>query len=663
MKRFTFPLALGVCLIALLSHNTVLAADNWVSVRTKNFLLVGNAEEKSIKNVGLKLEQFREVFTYLFPTLKFNTPVPTTVVVFKSDSAYGPFKPKPNVAGHFQPGPDVNYIALSTEVRGEQDPYSIIFHEYTHLLVENTFENAPVWFNEGLAEYYSTFSITGDQNVVVGSPVSGHVHLLREKKMLPLRTLFEVDYKSQHYNEKNKLSIFYAQSWALLHYLIIGKDGKAAPLGKFMELLASNMAMDQAFQQAFGIPIEEMEKELRNYIKRDLYNVSKGHFAKKLELDTTTITMPLTEAEAHAYLGDLLAHSNRAEAYTYLQRALKLDPNLAMAHAAMGMAYFREGRSAQALASLERAVETNSKSYLIHYYYAYALSRPRADDRPPTTGYRPEVAAKIREHLEKAIALRPDFPEPYNLLAFLTLSTGEKLDEVTESLKRVFAASPGRHDTAFMLAQLLLRRSEFKTARELLEQVKKSNADEPTRQHAETLLVQLRGIEQEVAKYEGLRSAAAEKQAEEEEEEKEDSPPPRNNPSPVVNHASQTDNFPKPAPASDPSFYLREVLRKPAAGETQLEGVLQKIECDGKGLVFVVQTASGLLRLRTASFDNIELTTYDTTVQGDISCGVRKPENGVIVCYTPNVDKRIKAEGILKSIEFVPADFKLKPAQ
>jgi tetratricopeptide (TPR) repeat protein len=662
MRRFKIPLALGVCLIALISHTTVLAADNWVSVRTKNFLLVGNADEKSIKQVGLKLEQFREVFTYLFPALKFNTPVPTTVVVFKNDSAYGPFKPKPNTAGHFQPGPDVNYIALSTEVRGEQDAYSIIFHEYTHLLIENTFENAPVWFNEGLAEYYSTFSITDDQNVVVGNPVSGHVHLLREKKMLPLRTLFEVDYKSPHYNEKNKLSIFYAQSWALMHYLIIGKDGKAAPLGKFMELLASNVPMDQAFQQAFAIPIDEMEKELRNYIKQDRYNISKGHFAKKLELDTTTISMPLTEAEAHAYLGDLLAHSNRPEAHTYLQRALKLDPNLAMAHASLGMAYFREGRTTQALTSLERAVEANSKNYLIHYYYAYALSRPGPDDRPPTAGYRPEVAAKIREHLEKAIALRPDFPEPYNLLAFLTLSTGEKLNEVTESLKRVFAASPGRHDTAFMLAQLLLRKSEFKTARELLEQVKKSNADEGTRKHAESLLVQIGGIEQEVTRYEGLMKAAAEKQAEEEKEE-EASAPPKNNPPPAVSYGSQTDNFPKPAPPTDPSFYLREVLRKPATGETQLEAVLQKIECDAKGLVFVVQTPSGLLRLRTASFDDIELTTYDTSVQGDISCGVRKPENKVIVCYTPNADRRIKADGILKSIEFVPTDFKLKPAQ
>ena len=35
--------------------------------------------------------------------------------------------------------------------------------------------------------------------------------------------------------------------------------------------------------------------------------------------------------------------------------------------------------------------------------------------------------------------------------------------------------------------------------------------------------------------------------------------------------------------------------------------------------------------------------------------------NVVVVCYVPNTDKKIKADGILKSIEFVPDDFKLKP--
>src|ERR1043165_6455578 len=158
MKRTAFSLAVSLCLLYVVSQHTPVAAkDTWVSVRTKNFFLLGNASEKDIRRVGLTLEQFREAFANIFPNIRFNTPVPTTVIVFKSDSSFAPFKPGPNVAGYFQSGQDVNYITLTTEVRGQQDPFTVIFHDYTDLLINNTFPRAPVWFNEGLAEYYSTF--------------------------------------------------------------------------------------------------------------------------------------------------------------------------------------------------------------------------------------------------------------------------------------------------------------------------------------------------------------------------------------------------------------------------------------------------------------------------------------------------------------------------
>lgn len=636
MKRFIFPLAVSFCLLAVVSQqSTVVAKDTWVSVRTKNFFMMGNASEKDIRRVALRLEQFREVFTRLFPNMKFNTPVPTTVVVFKSDASYRPFKPGANTAGYFQPGPDVNYITLTTEVRGEQDPFNVIFHEYTHLLVNNTFENAPVWFNEGLAEYYSTFSIDDDQKVVLGRPIGSHVFLLRDSKMVPLKTLFEVDYKSPHYNETNKKSIFYAQSWALMHYLIVGKAGRVEQLGKFMALLSAKVPTDRAFQEAFGMSFQAMEAELRDYVKQTRYNIVRGHFERKLELDTTAEATVLSEAEAQAYLGDLLLHSNRADAYTYLEKAVKLDPNVSMAHASLGMAYFREGKVNEARASLARAV-ANSQNYLAHFYYAFTLSRSSPDEGPVMGGYPPEIAAKIREHLQKAIALRPDYPESYNLLAYVSMVTGKDVDEAIASLKRVLSESPGLHNLTYMLGQLYAHKGEFKTAIDLLEQVAKSSAEERIRLPAEGLMTQLRIIEEKRAQYEtvkGTRSSA---------------------PGLIMKTEAE------PQEPTDPSQYLREALRKPAEGETQLQATLVKIECDAKGIVFVVQTATGLLKLRTAGFENIELTTYDSNIRGDITCGERKPANPVIVCYVPNTDKKLKIDGTLKSIEFVPPDFNLK---
>jgi tetratricopeptide (TPR) repeat protein len=665
MKRFVYPFAVTLCLLAVVSQHTpvVLAKDNWISVRTKNFFMVGNDSEKEIKQVGLKLEQFREVFTRLFPNMVFSTPVPTTVVVFKSHSSYAPFKPHANTAGYFQPGRDVNYITLTTEVPGANNPYVVrsgdaddafhtIFHEYTHLLVNNTFKDAPLWFNEGLAEYYSTFKITDDRKVVLGAPIGNHVYLLRQNQMLPLRALFEVDHKSPHYNEAKKQGIFYAQSWALMHYLLIGKTGFVAPLTKFLELQNAIVPLDQAFLQAFGMPFEAMEKDLRNYIKQDRYNVLNGHFENKVELDTNTQATPLTEAEAQAYLGDLMLHSNRKDAYTYLEKAIKLDPNLGMAHASLGMAYFREGKVNEARASLERAVAANSQNYLAHYYYAFTLSR-QSEEGAPVSAYSPEVAAKIRTHLQKAIALRPDYLESYNLLAFVSLVSGENMNEAIALLKEALKVSPGRNDFSFTLAQLYARSGEYKTAREMLEQLAKANDDETMRLPIEALLAQVKRFEENNGRYEHLKSANA-----------------ANGGAPtLVNVGSETKTttttattgVEQPAP-NDPSFYLREVLRKPDAGETQLQGTLLRLECDAKGIVFVIQTEKGLLRLRSASFDEVEITTYDTNVKGEITCGERKPANAVVVCYVPGADKKLKADGVLKSIEFVPPDFKLKPS-
>jgi hypothetical protein len=140
---------------------------SWVSVRTKNFSLIGNAGEKDFRKL-LKLEQFREVFTRLFPKMRFNTPVPTTVIVFQGRDSYGPF----SLAKHrriLSTGPTSTTLRSSTRSRrGTEDPFSVIFHEYTSPASSKTLsKEVPLWFNEGLAEYYSTFRISDDQKITL----------------------------------------------------------------------------------------------------------------------------------------------------------------------------------------------------------------------------------------------------------------------------------------------------------------------------------------------------------------------------------------------------------------------------------------------------------------------------------------------------------------
>lgn len=648
-KRLALVFGTVFCFVVAVSSSApVSAKDTWTSVRSKNFLLIGNASEKDIRQVGVRLEQFREVFSRLFTTLNVDSPVPTTVIVFKNEGSYRPFKPTANTAGYFQSGSDVNYITLKLvkELNSEQDPFTVIFHEFTHLLVRNTSGNVPIWFNEGLAEYYSTFSITDDQKVVMGRPIASHVYLLREKNMLPLRALFQVDQESPYYNESDKQSIFYAESWALMHYLILGNEGqRATQLDKFRELLSANVPMEQAFQQAFAMSFESMEKELRAYIQQNRYPIITGSFKSKVGYDTALQSAPLTEAEAQAYLGDLLLHSNRSESETYLQKALALNPDLAMAHASLGMLRVRQGRAEEARKSLERAVAASSQNYLIHYYYAYALSREGNRDMETVMGLAPATADKIRAELKLAIKLRPDFPESYSLLAFVNLVSGTELDETLELLKRVQAASPGRNDLVFMLAQLYMRKEDFKNARQLIDKLSGDNTESEMRQRAQRLLNQIVSLEEHAARVRKEQERAASE--------------PRN-PSEFRDSHDPTGQQ-VIVREVDPAAILRESLRKPAAGETQAQGTLASINCDAKGITFIVKDKGRLFKLHTDTFERMDILSFSEDAGSQVTCGPRKPENNVIVCYLPATDPRAKIDGVIKSIEFVPPDFKLKP--
>jgi hypothetical protein len=120
--RKTALTSLLVLSCLLLVQSTALAGDKWVKISSKNFTVVGNANEEEMRKVVTRLEEFRQVLSMIFPNSRIATPVPTTVYIFKNHEAFAPYKPKYKgktveaVAGYFINGPDMNLIALTTRV-------------------------------------------------------------------------------------------------------------------------------------------------------------------------------------------------------------------------------------------------------------------------------------------------------------------------------------------------------------------------------------------------------------------------------------------------------------------------------------------------------------------------------------------------------------------
>ncbi len=640
--------ALAFLALALINHSTVQAKDNWTSVHSQNFQLLGNASEKDIRLVANRLEQFRKVFALLFPSLKLNSPVPTTVIVFKSDSSYKPFKVNPNVAGYFQPGKDVNYITLTSEKLSDDQPYRTIFHEYVHLLVENTMGGTvPLWFNEGLAEYYSTFNITDEnRRVILGDVVRNHVLYLREQKLLPLRTLFAVDYKSPYYNEGNKMNIFYAEAWMMMHYLLQGEGQKRRPqLARFVDLVRSSLTVDEAFQQAFQIGIDAFEKDFRSYVQGAKYMATAVTFEKKLDFDSQMQSAPVTEGEAEAYLGDLLLHTRRLnDAESHLQQALALSPELPMAEASFGMLRVRQGRLADARQYLEKAVAGNSQNYLAHFYYAYALSGLTFEGSQIVNSYAPEDATTMRAELRKAIALKPDFPESYALLGFINVVRNEEVDETIELLKRVVTMSRSNERVVFMLAQLYMRKQDFAEARRLLGPMTRNSPDPELRQQAQSLMEGITRSEALLAQDRALEKQLAPRL------DNSSGQPPRSD----GNSVALPDSV-----QPDWDVLLSQSLRKPHEGEMRIRGILTAIECNAKGMTFKVRAGDRLLQFHSDNFERLAIIAFTNEVPREIVCGPRRPENAVVMTYAA-ARTGSKADGEASAIEFVPGNFVLK---
>ena len=476
--------------------------DSWRSVRTNNLFVIGNADPEKLRQVAAWLEFFHSAFARLVSRNVIDQSVPTTVVLFRDEASFTPFKPlyqgqPANVAGFFQPGEDVNYIAISLDP-GERDPFSTAFHEYVHLHLKDNVPGVPLWLNEGLAEFYGTMQFSGGE-AVLGAPLAHYIRLLREQEMLPLSTLFSIGTNSPHYNEQAKSGVFYGQSWALVHYLMLGggnsgTNGRQDQFKRFLQQVSRGDTPAKALEDSFGMTVTAIESELRAYVRRGEFPALRIASADPEAYASFTAMQrsSLSDAEANYYLGDLLFHINRhSDAERYLKHAIALDPSLRQAHAALGLLYVYQRRYADAKRYLQRATEAQ-QSYLIHYLYAFVLSREGVSANGLISNYSKESAAIMRENLLQSIKLAPQYDPAYYLLALVDFVTNERLDEAVAMVQRARQLAPAKTSYSLLLAQIYLRRSQNAEARELLESLARGS-DAEVRNDAKEILDSLNG--------------------------------------------------------------------------------------------------------------------------------------------------------------------------
>lgn len=449
----------------------------WTSIKTQNFVLMTDGSPRRGAEIARRLEELRSVFARLAPSLELKSPAPTTLFAFRNADSYAPFKTRADsgrarTLGQFTRTHDGNYLTVDASA-SSTGSYAVLYHEYVHFLVTHNFPKVPLWFNEGLAEYYSTFEIE-DGKIVLGLPVERHLRWLNNESDFSLSGLIAADSVSAAGHDADEVGRFYALSWLLVHYLLSGGDEEIDGIVDYFLRLQEGEDAGRAFEGAFDRHLSTMADELRTY-------AAAGSYASvQLAVDRSRTTAELrskamSPADALYHLGDLSVHLQKLDQGEKLfHQALERRPGHGDTHA--GLAYIRDlqGRYSEAETLYRDALASGSLrvlSYLHHGRHALALAQ--AEGRAGAV-----QGEQARRSLSEAVRLLPSFGEAHGLLAGAQALNGGDLKAALKSILRARKLLPSRPDLTARHIQILLKDRRVDEAERLLQGTLETQTDD-----------------------------------------------------------------------------------------------------------------------------------------------------------------------------------------
>lgn len=358
MKRLLAAVVLASALVT-----PAVAAPEWIKITSSNFELYTSAGEGDARQTLGVFEQVRDFFMRV-KSQSTTTRLPVTIVGFRNEKEFSAYRPHAGAAAYYTGDEQHDYIVMGG-LGAEQTPTAI--HEYMHLLVRHSGLKVPLWFDEGFADVYSTLKPTGGQ-VLLGTVPAGRGIELTRSKWIPLDKLVTIDHDSPEYNEKERIGAFYAQSWLLVHMLMLGKDYKDG-FNEFVIVLHETRSVEKAFETAYKKKLWEVEMDARDYAKgRTLTGVLFKTQFEKIKIDRA---QPARDIEVGITLAKLTALLNRTdEATARFTELARTHPSNAEIEEALAYLSWRQNKQDEAVQHFARAIELGAGSWKTWWDYA-----------------------------------------------------------------------------------------------------------------------------------------------------------------------------------------------------------------------------------------------------------------------------------------------------
>ncbi len=509
MKRwFGIGTLVLVLLIAGCFSPLAFAKDEpkWMEVHSTHFSVLTDAGEKRGREVALRMEQMRAVFGQLLLKNKLTMAVPITVIALKSDKQYGLIAPakQSTAAGFYVPGADRVYIVLNLF---EADPWRAVAHPLAHYLLNYNYPPTQGWFDEGLAEYFGSIYI-GKQVEMGGDPEllpewhedafddlggmqrdpkapQSLTQLVSSPVWLSMVDLFTMKHDGSGTREGTHNTLYYAQSWMVVHYLL--NKNKLPEAGTYFDLvLNQKVPVEKAMVQAFDMSPAQMEEAVKGYFKTlsglgIALDQAKKPVADPLDIqqpyrlalpfdadDIGMVVNPIKEEEAKAVIGDVMARipEHRDQALHDLQQLI-LDPkDNEAAHRGLAWDDIRQKKFDAGADELNTATDLNPRDPWIWYYRAVLKYRKAQATRQEMQGL-----ANMMQDLRAVADWYPELADAYNMLGMARVEGGG-INSALEAQRQAIALAPRNVEYQFNLGQIYVAGKKWDLAREVFTRLK-----------------------------------------------------------------------------------------------------------------------------------------------------------------------------------------------
>ena len=547
---------LCACLVAVLFNARLspAAEPGWLEIHSTHYTVITDAGEKKGREIALRFEQMRAVFAGLLTKDRLHESRPLTILAFKNDRSYYQLAPlhqgQPIAAAAFLlMGTDQDYVALNAF---EDEPWRAVAHDFALRLLEFNYPPAQGWFDEGLAEYFSSVHLD-NREVEMGAdpelqpnltqdlvgnqrdthPPKSLTELLAAQVWLSLPDLFTMKHDPAR-NEGTRHTLYYAESWMVMHYLLHEK--KLGETGTYFGLvLNQHLPVEDAIQQAYGMSSSQLEQAVKDYFHAQsglqaavddarVTNVDPDqpsrisrsgqtdHFPTPIgPEDSAIIVKPMSEPDARAiYAGVQIRIPERRESGLKTLHELATTPTEAdrkaeskpakrtgedaeqlptnaignpIAHRILAWDDIEHNQFEEGFREITDAGSLNPHDMWLRYYLSAGKYRMAQARQAEMMGL-----ANMMLDLKAVLEWNPELADAYDLLAMARNSGGSSATAL-QAEREAISLSPRNEQYVYHLAQIYVSGKKWDSASALLERLK-SSANPQIAAQARELLMQ-----------------------------------------------------------------------------------------------------------------------------------------------------------------------------